>query len=152
MLLPSPHPRLPAGRVCSATERAVVAARVTPSYSASASEHLGHPARNATAWCKGWKARRYALHVPENLPLDAAAPLMCAGITVWSPMQYYGLNKPGMKLGVVGLGGLGHMAVRFGKVRSIPYLGKGPRVNKPKEYAGHGPGGLGHMVLQDSPG
>ena len=62
------------------------------------------------------EARRYALHVPENLPLDAAAPLMCAGITVWSPMQYYGLNKPGMKLGVVGLGGLGHMAVRFGKV------------------------------------
>ena len=61
--------------------------------------------------------------MPENLPLDAAAPLMCAGITVWSPMQYYGLNKPGMMLGVVGLGGLGHMAVRFGKVRSYPNWG-----------------------------
>ena len=63
-------------------------------------------------------ACRYALHVPDNLPLDAAAPLLCAGITVYSPMMHYGLNKPGMKLGVVGLGGLGHMAVKFGKVCS----------------------------------
>ena len=60
--------------------------------------------------------RRYALHVPDNLPLHAAAPLLCAGITVYSPMMHYGLNKPGMKLGVVGLGGLGHMAVKLGKV------------------------------------
>ena len=58
------------------------------------------------------------MHVPANLPLDAAAPLLCAGITVYSPMMHYGLNKPGLKLGVVGLGGLGHMAVKFGKVRS----------------------------------
>ncbi len=54
--------------------------------------------------------------MPDNLPLHAAAPLLCAGITVWSPMQHYGINKPGMKLGVVGLGGLGHMAVKLGKV------------------------------------
>ncbi|BDA45155.1 probable mannitol dehydrogenase [Coccomyxa sp. Obi] len=58
---------------------------------------------------------RYALKVPESLPMDAAAPLLCAGITVYSPMKYYGLDKPGMRLGVVGLGGLGHMAVKFGK-------------------------------------
>lgn len=45
----------------------------------------------------------------------AAAPLLCAGITTYSPMQHYGLNKAGMKLAVVGLGGLGHMAVKFGK-------------------------------------
>lgn len=57
--------------------------------------------------------KRYALHVPDNLPLDAAAPLLCAGITVYSPLRYYGLDKPGMKVGVVGLGGLGHMAVKF---------------------------------------
>ena len=60
--------------------------------------------------------RRYALHVPDNLLLHAAAPLLCAGITVYSPLMHYGLNKPGMRLGVVGLGGLGHMAVKFGKV------------------------------------
>ena len=59
--------------------------------------------------------RRFALHVPENLPLVAAAPLLCAGITPYSPMKHYGLDKAGQKLAVVGLGGLGHMAVKFGK-------------------------------------
>ena len=58
---------------------------------------------------------RFALKVPENLPLVAAAPLLCAGITTYSPMKHYGLDKKGMKLAVVGLGGLGHMAVKFGK-------------------------------------
>ncbi|PSC75052.1 8-hydroxygeraniol dehydrogenase-like [Micractinium conductrix] len=57
----------------------------------------------------------FALHVPKNLPLDAAAPLLCAGITTYSPLRYYGLDKPGQKIGVVGLGGLGHMAVKWGK-------------------------------------
>ncbi|KAL6012670.1 hypothetical protein ACLOJK_003159 [Asimina triloba] len=57
----------------------------------------------------------FALRVPENLPLDGVAPLFCAGITVYSPMMYFGLNKPGLHLGVVGLGGLGHVGVKFGK-------------------------------------
>ena len=59
--------------------------------------------------------RRFALKVPENLSLVAAAPLLCAGITTYSPMKHYGLDKKGQKLAVVGLGGLGHMAVKFGK-------------------------------------
>ncbi len=54
------------------------------------------------------------LKVPTNLPQAGAGPLLCAGITTYSPLQQYGLNKPGMKLGVVGLGGLGHMTVKFG--------------------------------------
>ncbi|XP_043694862.1 probable mannitol dehydrogenase [Telopea speciosissima] len=58
---------------------------------------------------------RYAVLFPDNLPLDAGAPLLCAGITVYSPLKYYGLSEPGMHLGVVGLGGLGHMAVKFAK-------------------------------------
>ncbi len=58
------------------------------------------------------------LKVPASLPLVAAAPLLCAGITTYSPLRHYGLDKPGMKLGVVGLGGLGHMAVKFGKARA----------------------------------
>jgi len=53
--------------------------------------------------------------IPESLPFDAAAPLLCAGITVYSPMQYFQMTEPGRSLGVVGLGGLGHMAVKFGK-------------------------------------
>ncbi|KAF7130371.1 hypothetical protein RHSIM_Rhsim10G0174500 [Rhododendron simsii] len=58
---------------------------------------------------------RYVIRIPDNLPLDAAAPLLCAGITTYSPLRYYGLDKPGMKVGVVGLGGLGHVAVKFAK-------------------------------------
>ncbi|GIL48079.1 hypothetical protein Vafri_4780 [Volvox africanus] len=58
---------------------------------------------------------KFVLRLPENLPLDVTAPLLCAGITVYSPMKHYGLDKAGMKLGVVGLGGLGHMAVKIAK-------------------------------------
>lgn len=58
--------------------------------------------------------QKFCLRVPENLPLDRAAPLLCAGITTYSPLKEHGLDKPGIKLGVVGLGGLGHMAVKFG--------------------------------------
>lgn len=59
--------------------------------------------------------QRFVVKIPENLPFDAAAPLLCAGITVYSPMQYFQMTEPGKSLGVVGLGGLGHMAVKFGK-------------------------------------
>ncbi|KAH0681235.1 hypothetical protein KY284_022320 [Solanum tuberosum] len=57
----------------------------------------------------------YVVHWPENLPMEAA-PLLCAGITIYCPLKYFGLDKPGMHIGVVGLGGLGHMAVKFAKV------------------------------------
>lgn len=56
---------------------------------------------------------RYALHIPAGLPLDGAAPLLCAGITTYSPLRHWGVGK-GQRLGVVGLGGLGHMAVKIG--------------------------------------
>ena len=56
----------------------------------------------------------YVLRVPDSLPLDAAAPLLCAGITTYSPLRHFGA-KPGTKVGVVGLGGLGHMAVKFAR-------------------------------------
>ncbi|KAL4856222.1 putative cinnamyl alcohol dehydrogenase 2 [Chlorella vulgaris] len=59
--------------------------------------------------------KAFALHVSKSLPLDAAAPLLCAGITTYSPMRHFGLDQPGMKIGVIGLGGLGHMAVKWGK-------------------------------------
>ncbi|KAF2295800.1 hypothetical protein GH714_034038 [Hevea brasiliensis] len=59
--------------------------------------------------------QRYVVNFPENMPLDAGAPLLCAGITVYSPLKYFGLAEPGKHVGVVGLGGLGHVAVRFAK-------------------------------------
>lgn len=57
--------------------------------------------------------RNYVLHVPENLDIKGVAPLLCAGITTYSPLIYYGL-RPFHKFAVAGLGGLGHMAVKFG--------------------------------------
>ncbi|CAK9143842.1 unnamed protein product [Ilex paraguariensis] len=59
---------------------------------------------------------RYVVHVPETLPMDAVAPLLCAGITVFCPMKDNNLiESTGKRLGIVGLGGLGHVAVKFGK-------------------------------------
>jgi uncharacterized zinc-type alcohol dehydrogenase-like protein len=54
----------------------------------------------------------FVLHVPNNLDLAGVAPLLCAGITTYSPMRHWGVTK-GKKVGVVGLGGLGHMGVKF---------------------------------------
>src|ERR1700684_1891388 len=56
----------------------------------------------------------FVLHVPANLQLAGAAPLLCAGITTYSPMHHWKVGK-GQKVGVVGLGGLGHMGVKFAK-------------------------------------
>lgn len=54
----------------------------------------------------------YVLHVSERLPLQAVAPLLCAGITTYSPLRHWKVGA-GQKVGIVGLGGLGHMAVKF---------------------------------------
>lgn len=56
--------------------------------------------------------QRFVLRIPENLDLAAAAPLLCAGITTYSPLKHWKVGA-GQKVGVVGLGGLGHMAVKF---------------------------------------
>jgi uncharacterized zinc-type alcohol dehydrogenase-like protein len=57
-------------------------------------------------------SEHFVLRVPSNLDPAAAAPLLCAGITTYSPMRRHGVAK-GKKVGVVGLGGLGHMGVKF---------------------------------------
>jgi uncharacterized zinc-type alcohol dehydrogenase-like protein len=54
----------------------------------------------------------YVLHIPKNLPLDAAAPLLCAGITLYSPLMHWKAG-PGKKVAILGLGGLGHMGVKI---------------------------------------
>jgi len=56
--------------------------------------------------------QRFVLRVPANLNQAGVAPLLCAGITTYSPMRHWGVTK-GKKVGVVGLGGLGHMGVKF---------------------------------------
>ncbi|HLI30728.1 MAG TPA: NAD(P)-dependent alcohol dehydrogenase [Terriglobia bacterium] len=54
----------------------------------------------------------YVLHMPDNLQLDAAAPLLCAGITLYSPLMHWQAG-PGKKVAIIGLGGLGHMGVKL---------------------------------------
>ena len=56
----------------------------------------------------------FVLRIPEGMPLDRTAPLLCAGITTYSPLHRFGV-KAGDKVGVVGLGGLGHMGVKIAK-------------------------------------
>lgn len=56
----------------------------------------------------------FVLKVPANLNLEATAPLLCAGITTWSPLKHWKVGK-GSKVAVVGLGGLGHMAIKLAK-------------------------------------
>ena len=72
--------------------------RVTPTYGGYATEIVVD--------------ERYALRIPDGLDLAGAAPLLCAGITTYSPLRQFG-TKPGDRVGVVGLGGLGHMAVKL---------------------------------------
>lgn len=55
----------------------------------------------------------YVLRIPDSLPLDRAAPLLCAGITLYSPLRHWKAG-PGTRLAVIGLGGLGHMGVKLG--------------------------------------
>ncbi len=54
----------------------------------------------------------YVLSIPKNLDIKAVAPLLCAGITTFSPLNHWGIKK-GDKVGIVGLGGLGHMGIKF---------------------------------------
>ena len=70
----------------------------------------------------------YVLSIPNGIPLERAAPLLCAGITTYSPLKHFGLKK-GDKLAVVGLGGLGHMGAKFGHAMGahVTVLSHSPR-------------------------
>ncbi len=75
------------------------------------------PQKTAPATYGGYSERivvseKFVLHVSEKLDLAAVAPLLCAGITLYSPLKHWGAG-PGKKVGIVGLGGLGHMGVKF---------------------------------------
>lgn len=55
---------------------------------------------------------KFVVSVPDNLALSAVAPLLCAGVTTWSPLKHWNV-QPGQRVGIIGLGGLGHMAVKL---------------------------------------
>jgi len=80
---------------------------------------------------------QYLLTIPSALAPDGAAPLLCAGITTYSPLRNWGVGK-GHRLAVVGLGGLGHMAVKFGKAfgADVTVLSRTDRKKKEAERLG----------------
>ncbi|KAK4429432.1 8-hydroxygeraniol dehydrogenase [Sesamum alatum] len=75
----------------------------------------------------------FVIRWSENLPMDKGAPLLCAGITIYSSLRYYGLDEPGLHIGVVGLGGLGHVAVKFIKAFGSKVTVISTSVGKKKE-------------------
>mmetsp|Transcript_12607 Transcript_12607/g.18859 ORF Transcript_12607/g.18859 Transcript_12607/m.18859 type:complete len:418 (-) Transcript_12607:132-1385(-) len=76
----------------------------------------------------------FVVHVPDSTPLEKAGPLLCAGITVYSPLVRYGAKKggKGFKTGVVGFGGLGHMAVKIAKAmgNEVSVISRGTKKRK----------------------
>ncbi|PIN23676.1 Alcohol dehydrogenase, class V [Handroanthus impetiginosus] len=75
----------------------------------------------------------FVLRWPENFPLDKGAPLLCAGITTYSPLRRFGLDKPGVNVGVVGLGGIGHLTVKFAKALGSRVTVISTSISKKKE-------------------
>ncbi|TKY58741.1 mannitol dehydrogenase [Spatholobus suberectus] len=79
----------------------------------------------------------FVIHILDGLPLDVATPLLCAEITVFSPLRYFGLDKLGLQFGVVSFGGLGHMAVKFAKAFGAKVTVINTSPNKKKEAIEH---------------
>ncbi|MGV0785696.1 NAD(P)-dependent alcohol dehydrogenase [Mycolicibacterium sp. XJ2] len=85
----------------------------------------------------------YVLRIPDSLPLDAVAPLLCAGITLYSPLRHWNAG-PGTRVAVIGLGGLGHMGVKLAHAmgahvtvlsQSLKKMGDGLRLGADEYYA-----------------
>lgn len=72
--------------------------------------------RNNGGFATYWRGpSRFAIPIPAGLPPDLACPLMCAGMTVYAPMKRFGVPAKAAKVGVVGVGGLGHLAIMIAK-------------------------------------
>ncbi|CAA2966720.1 probable cinnamyl alcohol dehydrogenase 1 [Olea europaea subsp. europaea] len=76
---------------------------------------------------------RYCFRIPESYPPELAAPLLCAGITVYTPMIRHNMKQPGKSFGVIGLGGLGHLAVKFGKAFGLKVTVFSTSISKKEE-------------------
>jgi alcohol dehydrogenase (NADP+) len=74
----------------------------------------------------------YTFKIPENIPSDVAAPLMCAGTTVFTPFKEAGV-KPGDRVGVIGIGGLGHLGLQFAKAMGATVVAFSRSANKEAE-------------------
>lgn len=66
----------------------------------------------------------FIMKIPDSVPLDQAGPILCAGVTVYDPMRYFGATtKKDMKIGIVGIGGLGTMGVKLAKALGHQVVG-----------------------------
>ena len=92
-------------------------------------------------------AEKFVLHIPDGLDPASAAPLLCAGITTWSPLQHWNIGKSS-KVAVVGLGGLGHMGLKFARAlgAEVTLFTRSPS----KESEAHRLG-ADHVVLSTDP-
>ena len=90
---------------------------------------------------------RYALKIKKSQPLERVAPLLCAGITTYSPLKRHGIRK-GMKVGVVGLGGLGHMGVKLARAMGadVTVFSTSPSKEKDAKKLG-----AKHFILSKNP-
>lgn len=105
-------------------------------------------ARNG-AWADRVRCQaKWAVPVPNKLDPSKAGPLMCAGTTVWSPIRHYGV-RPGMKTAVLGVGGLGHLAVQF--LANMGTQVTGMSTTRSKEETTRGLGATGFIATKESP-
>jgi len=74
----------------------------------------------------------FVYKIPENLDSVSAAPLLCAGITVYTPLRTY-IKYPGMRVGVIGIGGLGHLAIKFARAMGAEVTAFSTSINKEQE-------------------
>ena len=89
---------------------------------------------------------RFACRIPDELELDAAAPLLCAGITTYSPLKRWGA-RPGTKIGVVGVGGLGHLGVQIAAAMGAEVYGISRSLAKADDSQKLG--ATGHLATSD---
>ncbi len=75
---------------------------------------------------------KFVIPIPDALPSEGAAPLLCGGITVYNPLRNHGVN-PSSRVGVVGIGGLGHLAIQFAKVFGAEVTAFSTNVQKEEE-------------------
>lgn len=80
---------------------------------------------------------RFVLHIPDAIPLEEAAPLLCAGITTWTPLIEHKVGE-GSKVGVVGVGGLGHVCIQLAKALGATVVAFTSKASKREELIGFG--------------
>jgi len=104
---------------CDAGEEHMCQGGMTGTYNGECGKH-GHLA-TSTGWTLGGYTESATLHqrfivtIPEGFPLEAAGPVFCAGITMYSPLCHWNAKNGGLRVGIVGIGGLGQMGVRLAK-------------------------------------